>query len=992
MATDAQIFDIKTIQVMIYTNDPQNRIIEMKGSIFGFGDTRAFFSDSALYSSEALNELTGYDPVEKRRIFFDQDLFYNFLEFSYSKNPTPDNTINVRGCNFKIMIDALFVVSFPVPKMVKIDKPEGYNCIEINTDFLVKNVREFFQKNIYTHLSTKGKKYTVLDTKWPNIITTNPDYTTSLVQALGIYKNGKEKFENLKKDIIKKKIEKLKASGGNIPAVKPDVDGNVFKSYIIDSGNGKINDIIKLLYEKLKDLQKKFYYYTYLWILYLTTEYDIPDEYFYSRKGGATKVVTPGVFFTQTLYNLIKFNSWYVKSSSSQPVISSSSQPVIIKSNPGSDFKFKDQILDTQNFNPKPHASGEKVLAVPLQNLFSSYIIKEGKQCNIQGSVQNLIINDLEKNYSINTRVSNTQITVSKSLHLEYLTKSLEGNTPGYNYDKLKDFVKKFMGDMNIVGSSNFDMTIKAGTEKNVDNDAQKKFLEAFVDLKKNDMFKSGLCEYGFDTKNGLYYKIRDLIETINFLGNDFKTMVNDLSADSSDTVDIEGIIEEFKIRMVRVNEILEKKDRIDIKEIETLFEEIINEKKKIELSDTVETSRFQNTKKYRDPIWEKLYKESWYKNFANGLLEITQLRRSSNNAINTALGESGQYKISELETLVKTEAEAGIDEINIGGNRGENLPTFKANLFCVVVGGEITDNNRGSIRCPYSSQKIGALLSRLWLKLPENKDLRRTDFVDLTAIIKKVEQDAIAKNKTRKKQKPQEDNGVREIVKGYGLERYDDERIKDFVRRGGDQGFLGNFFGQGQQQDLEKKPQPAAVEQGTEISGYVKQFIEDNIKKITDYTSTGLNTSSFSDRYIINTQDDIIKFLASKEPKTIPILNEAIKLSTETILDDDNKKQKITEKINRLVSQYENTIKDSRSRMRTPIYQNDDTKKQQNYLELYNATIMKNLFDIVSEELESIGVELLSRQDSASSPRVLKKGGSRKRLVSIKRNRTHRK
>ena len=79
---------------------------------------------------------------------------------------------------------------------------------------------------------------------------------------------------------------------------------------------------------------------------------------------------------------------------------------------------------------------------------------------------------------------------------------------------------------------------------------------------------------------------------------------------------------------------------------------------------------------------------------------------------------------------------------------------------------------------------------------------------------------------------------------------------------------------------------------------------------------------------------------------------------------------------------------------MRTPIYQNDDTKKQQNYLELYNATIMKNLFDIVSEELESIGVELLSRQDSASSPKgqPAKKGGSRKRKVIHKRNRTHRK
>jgi hypothetical protein len=957
MATDAPIFDIKTIQVMIYTNDPQNRIIEMKGSIFGFGDTRAFFSDSALYSSEALNELTGYDPVEKRRIFFDQDLFYSFLEFSYSKNPTP-GTINVRGCNFKIMIDALFVVSFPVPKMVKIDKSEDYKCIEINTDFLVKNVREFFQKNIYTHLSTKGKKYTVLDTKWPNMITSNPDYTTSLVQALGIYRKGKEKFESLKTDIIKKMIEKIKVSVGIIPDVTSDVDGHVFKSYNITNGNGKINDIIGSLYEKLKGLQKDFYYYTYLWVLYLTTEYDTDEKYFMSLTTGNTPVVTTGSFFTQTIYSLIKFTSWFVK---------------------------------TQ----KTYATAKvanKVDAFPLEKLFSSYIIKGDKQCNIQSSVPLHIITDLQKSYSANKSVSGTQISVSNSNHLNYLTLGLEGkpSEKGVNYDIFKNFVKKFMGEVNIAGSSNFDMNINVGVDKqNVDNDALKKFFDALLALRTNDMFKSGLCEYGFDKKIGLYYKIRDLIETIDFLENQFKIMVNGLSADSSDIVDIEGTIEEFKTRMVRVNEILEKRDRIDIKEIETLFENIIKEKKQVESSDTVETSRFQNIKKSRDPIWEKLYKESWYKNFANGLLEITQLRRSSNNAINTALGESGQYKISELQALVSTEAEAGIDEINIGGNRGENLPTFKANLFCVVVGGEITDKNRGSIRCPYSSQKIGALLSRLWLKLPENKDLRRTDFVDLTAVIKKVEQDAIAKNKTRKNQKPKEDNGVREIVKGYGLERYDDERIKDFVRRGGDQGFLGNLFGQ--QQGPEIKPQIAAA-QRTEISGDVNEFIGQHIKEITDYKSTGLNRSSFSDRDIINTQDNIIKFLVSNEPKTIPILNEAIKLSAE-ITPDEKKKLRITEKISDLISKYDSTIKKSTARMKTQEYQNDDKKKQDNYLELYNATIMKNLFDTVSEELESIGVDLLTRQGSTlGSPRGPAKGGSCKRNIIHKKNRTHRK
>ena len=946
----ATVFDIKTIQVMIYTNDPQNRKIEMKGSVFGFGDTRAFFSDSALYSSEALNELTGYDPVEKRRIFFDQDLFYSFLEFSYSKNPTPGNTINVRGCNFKIMIDALFVMSFPVPKMVKIDKSEDYKCIEINTDFLVKNVREFFQKNIYTHLSTKGKKYTVLDTKWPNMITSNPDYTTSLVQALGIYRKGKEKFESLKTDIIKKMIEEMKISVGTIPDVTPDVDGHVFKSYTISDGKGKINDIIgdtttkkqknkkiitgRGIIGKLYELQKEFYYYTYLWILYLTANPKTVDptkqKYLYTSVVSGSDAAM-GTFYTSALNGLVKFHSW--SGSQSNDIFSTIDTP------------------PEAGVSPKP-----------------------AQKYDIDKTIKNNIMSDFDNNkYLTNEKLYNENKAENQTNYTHTLS----------NFQGFQNFLINFLKVSGLTIPNNLNVNINDGNTK-------LSFVKAVDEIILKSKPGIAIGEYGFDKKTGLYYKIRDLIETIDFLGNDFKKMVNKLSADSSDIVDIEGTIEEFKTRMVRVNEILEKEDRINIKEIETLFEDIIKEKKQVESSDTVETSRFQNIKKSRDPIWEKLYKESWYKNFANGLLEITQLRRSSNNAINTALGESGQYKISELQALVSTEAEAGIDEINIGGNRGENLPTFKANLFCVVVGGEITDKNRGSIRCPYSSQKIGALLSRLWLKLPENKDLRRTDFVDLTAVIKKAEQDAIAKNKTRKNQKPKEDNGVHEIVKGYGLERYDDERIKDFVRRGGDQGFLGNLFGQ--QQGPEIKLQPEAAAQRTEISGDVKQFIEDNIKEITDYKSTSLNTSSFSDRDIINTQEGIIKFLVSNEPKTIPILNEAIKLSAE-ITPDEKKKLRITEKINDLISKYDSTIKKSTARMKTQEYQDNYTMKQSNYLELYNTTIMKNLFDTVSEELESSGVDPLTRQGSIlGSPRGPAKGGSCKRNIIHKKNRTHRK
>ena len=78
---------------------------------------------------------------------------------------------------------------------------------------------------------------------------------------------------------------------------------------------------------------------------------------------------------------------------------------------------------------------------------------------------------------------------------------------------------------------------------------------------------------------------------------------------------------------------------------------------------------------------------------------------------------------------------------------------------------------------------------------------------------------------------------------------------------------------------------------------------------------------------------------------------------------------------------------------MKTQEYQDNYTMKQSNYLELYNTTIMKNLFDTVSEELESSGVDPLTRQGSIlGSPRGPAKGGSCKRNIIHKKNRTHRK
>jgi len=940
------VFDIKTIQVMIYTNDPQNRKIEMKGSIFGFDKVNAFFSDSVLYSSEALNELTEYDPVEKRRIFFDPDLFYSFLELSRSKNPTPDQTINIRGCNFKTMIDALFVVSFPVPKKVELDYNE-YNCIDSTPDFLVKNIRSFFQKNAYTHISSKDKKYTVLRAKWPNRIQTNPDYAASLVQALNIYKKGKEGFKKLKTDTVSKLISELKSKIGDF---KIDVtkDFHVFKTYTI-TGNGKIKEMVEKLNNNLIILQKDFYFYVYLWILYLSSKHIFPkNDYFYSNAVSSVSDVNIGAFYNSTLFNLAKFTSWVANVS--EDLFGS----ITVAENPSSSISFS---------TPFPLTS------ITPNKLAQTY------------SIDNSIRSDIMKDFN---NPSNIPDLISQNLFVQTNVTNDKSYMNGKsNFQGFQRFLIKFLKTSGFQIPNGLNATIGDGPTKTT-------FVKAVDSIKSIKDLGIAICEYGFNEKTGLYHKIRDLIETIDFFKDEFNKTV-----DLNTSIEVvKEIIEEFKVKIVRVNEFLEKKDQIKTPEIEKLFEELIKERKGIESSDIVETSRFQNTKKYRDPVWEKLYKEGWYKNFANSMLEITQLRRSSNNKINVALGESGKYIVSDLEILVNDNEEAGIDEINIGGNRSENLPSFGANIFCVLVGGEITDENRGAIRCPYSSNKIGSLLSRLWLKLPSNEDLRRTDFMDLTSAIKKAEQ--ALKNKTKKNQNLKKEDGIRDLVKARGLDQYDDERLKQVLRKGGyeqGQGFFDNLFGQGDKPMAEAKVQ-AKVQAKVELSGDTRTFIQENINVIKNFDSTKSKESLFSADDIIDTDEQFIQYLTSKESHVIPILNEANKISKEAV-PDEKQKLKITEDINTKISKYDLIIKNSTNNTKTKEYQDDETKKQKNYLDLYRATIMKNLLEAVLGELDKY----------SSSPREMtgsnivnlsrgnpKHGGSRKRIFKKSSRKTLRK
>ena len=90
-------------------------------------------------------------------------------------------------------------------------------------------------------------------------------------------------------------------------------------------------------------------------------------------------------------------------------------------------------------------------------------------------------------------------------------------------------------------------------------------------------------------------------------------------------------------------------------------------------------------------------------------------------------------------------------------------------------------------------------------------------------------------------------------------------------------------------------------------------------------------------------------------------------------------------EKLSTESIEYDYTIKNSKTRMVTKAYLDDETKKQQNYLDLYNATIMKNLFESILERQNSTG----SPRGSPQKPLL---GGSRKLCNAIKKNRTQRK
>ena len=261
------VFDIKKLEVVLYTNDPQNPQIILKGSMFD--DVKGdypLFTDGVLYSESVINELYGDDHSQKIQTFFNENMFQIFLE-QCGKALRPEVTVKIQGCNIKTMLEILFKISYPVPKQISLVDPNIYSCPSLAVQSIFDEIKKPFIPAIYTHLSLKSKKYTVLDVKWPNTIKTNPDYAMGIIKSFAIYKIEKERFDELNKNKVEKILERIKERYKSSVTFPSDVF--FFKQYTKTNGDTELNKSINTLIDKVNKLYQSFVCYIYLWLFFI---------------------------------------------------------------------------------------------------------------------------------------------------------------------------------------------------------------------------------------------------------------------------------------------------------------------------------------------------------------------------------------------------------------------------------------------------------------------------------------------------------------------------------------------------------------------------------------------------------------------------------------------------------------------------------------------------------------------------------------------------
>jgi hypothetical protein len=890
------VFDIKKLEVVLYTNDPQKPQIILKGSMFD--DVRGeypLFTDGVLYVESVLNELYGDDHSQKIQTFFNENMFQIFLE-QCGKALPPSNDVNIQGCNIKTMLDILFKISYPVPKQVSLINPNIYSCSRLAVQSLFDEIKKSFIPAIYTHLSLKSKKYTVIDVKWPNTIQTNPDYAMGIIKSLAIYNIEKRKFDELNTKRVQKIVGRIQTKYKS-SLIFP-TSGFVFKEYTQSKGTTDLDKSINKLIDEVNKLYQSFVFYIYLWI---------------------ARIISRGI-------STVRINFLF-------------------------ETNFKDLI---EQIKIKRIGFSKPAEETPLVDEFfktSSSTIGGTEKNYCEGiTVEDRIklIVDLDGN----SDVFNTTLN-EKTFNKKFKPFLLDFWDKIFLYSKSgKQDAKKSPKGFNTQNRRNFESDI----QQYKSFDEKKSF---FTDLMTQvEHMEEYLCDYGFG-EDGLYTQIMDIHQTIKTL-SDFK--INNVEK----TDDIKTQIESLKTI---------QKTHIDTDELIEELEEIKTVYELIEGSSIVESSQTKKSPD-RERIWYELYRNhSWYKNFSETIRELTQTRRSTNNDINAVLEAKKPVNISDLNKLINENIEAGIDEINIGKGSRENLPSFKINLFCILIGGEITDANRKMISCPYKANVLGDLFDTL--RFGKNIVFLRTKFIDLSKAIKtaedKAKQDEAKKNKTRKKQP--NNNGIEGLVKQTGLENYND---RGFMENFG-QGFgLPNFLGPANNRVNPEKQQKQNY--NNNINPDLQEFINNNFKSINTSEATGI-----SHRIKGNTFDNssrLVDYLKTIDPTVINAMETVVSQVGEF---DEKQFKTIKDKIIDYKADYTKNYQKLDSK---PKNIEDDSKKERHYLDMYHTKIMENLFRQLDEELnKKKPTDFLS-----SSPRGRTPGGSKKRLFKKSFRKTLRK
>ena len=138
--------------------------------------------------------------------------------------------------------------------------------------------------------------------------------------------------------------------------------------------------------------------------------------------------------------------------------------------------------------------------------------------------------------------------------------------------------------------------------------------------------------------------------------------------------------------------------------------------------------SEITNIQKLRDDstFWSYyIRKEKFYIAIAEKYQKLKYALKPTNEDIYSALFEGDSLDIDEYLEMVDDDEYTGIDEINMN-DQSETKPSVQIHLYCELVGGRITPEVAGLIKCPYASNRLGEILEKLL-----NKSVSYSQFID---------------------------------------------------------------------------------------------------------------------------------------------------------------------------------------------------------------------------------------------------------------------